>query len=418
MSKRTPEEGLAVYHEKANRMLDAVRLKNTGPVPVMMHTMLWYATYGGVTKRELMYDYDTLGRLCMQAMEEFEPDAFLPPHVVAALGPVMERTRFKQLQWPGHGVSDNSSYQYLDAEYMKASEYDDFIFDPTGYYLSTYLPRVMGAYEGLAQLAPLPAYSYFSLLFHAAQWNSPGVLKSLDELRSAGEESQRMQQHLGSFVGQAVQAGYVPGAGSIAYVPFDQLGDYMRGAKGVLTDMRRYPDKLLTAVEKLTVFQSRQAVVAGKASGSPYVFIPIHWGCDGFMSNEQFKKFWWPGLRHMIMELIANDLIPIVLWEANCSSRLEIIADIPAGKAVYYFESTPLKKAYEVLGGHICLRGNIPSSLFATGTPEQVDAYCRDLIETVGKGGGFMLDGSFGIPDEAPLENVRAMFESVRKYSA
>lgn len=416
MSKRTPEQGLARYQERADRMLDAVRLKNTGPVPVMMHTMLWYATYGGVTKKELMYNYDTLERLAFQAMEEFEPDAFLPPHIVAALGPVMERSGFKQLQWPGHGVHENASYQYLDAEYMKRDEYDDFIFDPTGYYLSTYLPRVMGAYEGLAQIAPLPAYSYFTLLYHTANWNAPAVRQSVAQLAHAGEEAQHMLERTGAFVEKAVRAGYVPGAGSVAFVPFDQLGDYMRGAKGILTDMRRVPDKLLEAVDKITVFQCRQAVAAGKASGSPYVFIPIHWGCDGFMSEEQFKRFWWPGLRRVMMALVENDLIPVILWEANCTTRLETIADFPEGKAVYYFENTPLKRAYEVLGGHICLRGNIPSSMYTTGTPEQIDAFCRDLIETVGKGGGFMLDGSFGIPDEAPVENVRAMFESVRKY--
>ena len=414
--KRTPEEGLAAYQEKSGRMMDAVRLKNTGAVPAIMHTMLWWAKYGGVTKREIMYDYDALARITMRAMEEFEPDAFRPPHVVAALGPTMELTRFKQLEWPGHGVGEDASYQYLDAEYMKADEYDEFIFDPTGYYLRTYMPRVMGAYEGLANITVLPSYAYFMLLYHARFWADPRVRQSLAELQQAGEESLRMWDHLGDFVGQAVRGGYVPSAGTIAWVPFDQLGDYMRGAKGILTDMRRHPDKLLAAVEKTTILQTRQAVASGKASGSPYVFIPIHWGCDGFMSNEQFKKFWWPGLRHMIMELIANDLVPTVLWEANCSTRLEIIADIPAGKAVYFFENTPLKKAYEVLGGHVCLRGNIPSPLFNTGTPEQVDAYCRDLIETVGRGGGFMLDGSFGIPDEAPIENVRAMFNAVRKY--
>ena len=34
----------------------------------------------------------------------------------------------------------------------------------------------------------------------------------------------------------------------------------------------------------------------------------------------------------------------------------------------------------------------------------------------VGRGGGFILDGAIGIPDEALLENVVAMAESVKKY--
>jgi hypothetical protein len=39
------------------------------------------------------------------------------------------------------------------------------------------------------------------------------------------------------------------------------------------------------------------------------------------------------------------------------------------------------------------------------------------LIEKVGKGGGFILDGAASIPDEAKPENVLAMARSVRKYA-
>ena len=41
-----------------------------------------------------------------------------------------------------------------------------------------------------------------------------------------------------------------------------------------------------------------------------------------------------------------------------------------------------------------------------------MNAYCEKLIEVVGKGGGFILDGAIGIPDEAKPPNVRAMAEA------
>ena len=66
----------------------------------------------------------------------------------------------------------------------------------------------------------------------------------------------------------------------------------------------------------------------------------------------------------------------------------------------------------------VCLHGNVPASLLTTGTPEQVEAYCRMLIEKVGKKGGFILDGATGIPDESRPQNVRPMYESVRRYNA
>jgi uroporphyrinogen-III decarboxylase len=116
--------------------------------------------------------------------------------------------------------------------------------------------------------------------------------------------------------------------------------------------------------------------------------------------------------------LIDNGLIPVVLWEADCTKRLEVIGDIPRGKVVYWFERTDLARAKEVLGDVVCLRGNVSPSLLTTGTPEEVDAACRHLIETVGRDGGLILDCAFGLPDETPVENARAMYRSVRKYSS
>ena len=51
-----------------------------------------------------------------------------------------------------------------------------------------------------------------------------------------------------------------------------------------------------------------------------------------------------------------------------------------------------------------------------TGTPAQVSDYCKKLIDIVGKGGGFIMDGATGIPDEAKLENVKAMKETTKEY--
>ena len=45
-----------------------------------------------------------------------------------------------------------------------------------------------------------------------------------------------------------------------------------------------------------------------------------------------------------------------------------------------------------------------------------VKEYCKKLIDVVGKGGGFILDGGIGIPDEAGPENVQAMADIVKTY--
>jgi uroporphyrinogen-III decarboxylase len=72
-------------------------------------------------------------------------------------------------------------------------------------------------------------------------------------------------------------------------------------------------------------------------------------------------------------------------------------------------------RAKELLGKDCCLQGNVPSSMIVTGEPAEVRGYCRNLIETVGKGGGFILAAG-SIADNPKLENLQAMMEAVREY--
>ena len=57
----------------------------------------------------------------------------------------------------------------------------------------------------------------------------------------------------------------------------------------------------------------------------------------------------------MLIGLIDGGVIPMPLWEADCTKRLEVIRDIPAGKCIYWFERTDMVKAFEVLGDVVAL---------------------------------------------------------------
>ena len=176
--------------------------------------------------------------------------------------------------------------------------------------------------------------------------------------------------------------------------------------------------RLLEAIDAMRGHLVTAAIANAKASGNPIVMIPIHWAPDAFMSPKQFETFWWPSFRQMMLDLIAADLIPMPLWESDCTKRLEIIKDIPPGKCIYWFERTDLVKAFEVLGDRVALRGNLSPSMMSTGTPQDVDAAVKHLVDKVwNRGGNLILEHAFGTPDETPVENVRAMFRAARHYA-
>ena len=81
------------------------------------------------------------------------------------------------------------------------------------------------------------------------------------------------------------------------------------------------------------------------------------------------------------------------------------------------FDQTDMAKAKEIVGDTLCLFGNVPSSMLKIGTPEEVKEYCKKLIDTAAKGGGFvMANGAFF--DHAKPENLQAMVEFSKEYGA
>ena len=325
----------------------------------------------------------------------------------------------KTLRWPGHGVGDDQPYQYVDKEYMTAADYDEFIFDPTGFYLSKFLPQVAEAFEGFVHLPGFPALSGLRVVAGIRAFARPEVKASLQRLMDAADEVQRMGEHAADFASRAAAHGYPLIAGASAGNPYDAVADYWRGATNTMKDLFRHKDKILASNEKVRGYMRDSVIASAKASGNPIVMITTHWCGDAFMSPKQFETFWWPSFRQQMLDFIDAGLIPMVLWEHDCNKRLETIADVPAGKCIYWFERTEnLKRAHQVLGDTVALRGGLEASTMATGTPADVDAAVREIVETVwNKGGNLLLDCGIGIPDEAPVENVRAMFDAARKYA-
>jgi len=410
---KTPEE---LFKERNKRVEDAIQLKVPDRVPFLPAFSFFPAKYAGITFEEAMYDYDKLAEISKKAVIDFEPDMYMNPFSQLALGPLMEIFDYKQLRWPGHGVSPNYTYQFVEDEYMKADEYDAFLYDTTDYMLRTYLPRVCGALEPLKRLPSLASQQYFRLLIGMAIFGEPEVAGAIETLLKGGAEASRMKSKMIAFIKDMAELGFPTQFGAVAYAPFDCIGDYFRGTRGVMLDMYRNPAKLIAAAEKVLSVMADSVVSAAKSSGVPRVFMPLHKGAQGFMSLEQFKTFYWPTLQKFMLIMIEEGITPCPLFEAGYTDRLEIIRDIPAGKAVYWFENTDMFKAKEVLGDRVCIRGNVPAPLLCTGSPQQVRDYCKELIDVVGRGGGFIMDGGIGIPDEARPENVKAMAEFTREY--
>jgi uroporphyrinogen-III decarboxylase len=193
------------------------------------------------------------------------------------------------------------------------------------------------------------------------------------------------------------------------------ISDFMRGMRGAMLDMYRCPDKLLAAIEKISEQTLKRIAAAPKATEFTTTFIALHRGADGFMSIKQFEKFYWPYLKKLVDALVEAGYTPEVFFEGDYTQRLEYLREFPKGKVIARFDRSDMAKVKQVLGGHICISGNVPASLLQTSDVEGVKKYCRWLIDVVGKDGGFIM-GPGSVVDEVKPENLKAMIDFTREY--
>jgi uroporphyrinogen-III decarboxylase len=250
---------------------------------------------------------------------------------------------------------------------------------------------------------------------HMVAFGTPEIQDALKAIMEAGKEAIAWIRHIVDFDITAKGMGFVGGAGGVSKAPFDIIGDTLRGTKAMMLDMYKRPEMVLKAIEKVTPLAIRQGVRGATVRGNPVVFMPHHKGADGFMSDAQFKRFYWPSLKEVILGLVSEGCIPFLFCEGGYNSRLQYLAELTRGSCLCIFDRTDMAKAKEVLGKTLCIGGNVPAGLILTGTAEQVRAYCKDLIDTAGKDGGYIMSLGCSM-DEAKPETLHAMIDFTKEY--
>ncbi len=316
----TPEE---LYRDREKRISDSITLRKPDRVPIAPSFGFFPAKYAGMTIGEVMNDPEKLWKAHWKTLTELMPDMGNDPYGFNFLGPLLKTLDYKQLMWPGHGLTGDVTYQFVEGEYMMGDEYDYFIEDPTDFLMRRYWPRICGSLQGLAKLPSLHniiSY-YMGIPKSLAQFSLPEVEEALEALKEAGRKSAQIVSYSKVFTEKAKEAGFPMQYGAVSQAPFDTLGDFMRGTRGIMLDMYRKPDMVVRACEKLLPFMIETAVEGMAVTGNKRIFIPIHKGIDVFMSTEQFRQFFWPTLKELMVELINRGMTPCPLWEVDCTSR-------------------------------------------------------------------------------------------------
>lgn len=122
---------------------------------------------------------------------------------------------------------------------------------------------------------------------------------------------------------------------------------------------------MLAAVDRLIPLAIDMGVNTANSSGNQIALIPFHKGADGFMSNADFKKFYWPSFKATLEGLTNEDVIPFMFVEGGYNQRM--------------------------------------------------DSYVKSLMETCAPGGGYFISPG-AVLDQAQNQNMHAYLKSAKQY--
>jgi len=399
--------------KRRKRVADVTALKEPDRVPFCPALGTAYTQYGGITKYEGMIDFRNFMPGVEDFLKRYEVDLFWPPTTYPIN--VMEVLGTDFIKWPGatHGLALNAGFQITDKTFLEEDQYDEFLSDPTAFIFNKVYSARHKKLKGLekAVINNVVEYGHFASL---ASFADPEVQDALHYLMRGGEEAAKWLQASGEINALALSLETPLGAVFGSTIGYDAFADMLRGYINVPMDLYTMPDKVQAACEVMDVF-SQKAIDGAAAMGLDFFFIPLHGGTDELMSDEMYRKYYWPYLNRMIEHLVSHDITPYILTEGNYDTRLEVLAEVPKGKVIYMFEKVDIARAKKVLGDTACICGNFPTTDLIYGTPEKTTEDTKRMLDVCMPGGGFIMCCSI-VLDNYKRELLDAWYEATLKY--
>jgi len=416
MEENTVKTAQQQFEERVKRVEDAIALKEPDRIPIAPFFDGVMLRLYGASYRDIFYDFRKAGEAVLRFYRDY-PLCDAQCFIGFTSGAANELAGTTMIDWPGRPgtiVSDFSTHQVIEYEYLLPEEYHELLDDFTGFMIRKYIPRAFRNLKGYSSLAFNPA-----LMLNATALSplySPEVLEMNKIIAEIAAKNAEAAAVTGEYYGRLADMGFPPFFTAISLAPYDILGDNFRGTIGIMEDLIEYEDE----IEKVCdMFADQQIEFLRYTASAPTpikrVFFPLHKGMDGFMSPKQYEKLYWKPLRKIVMALIDMGVTPFIYTEGKYDTRLECLTDVPKGKVIYHFEDVDMRKAKKTFEGIACISGNLPATLLEFGKKEDVVDYVKFLIDTCGPGGGYIFDTNAAV-ENAKRENLDAMFETLENY--
>lgn len=360
--------GQELYNEHYNRLKDSIAMKKTDRPPISLNAFAFCIKYGGGKLSDICLNPEYGNAVALKGLLELGD---VDSSVLAVDYPNMIGSFFlSEMKVPGRDLPEDMLWQIDEKGIMTEADYD------------TVLEKGWNAVFG-------------DMVNNRLKYG-------FSEMRSFMPMAPKLTQNV-------LDAGIVPLCGGpSAGGPFGTLCAG-RGIARFMRDLHRMPDKI-KAVMEVIASEKEPALREQVRNIKPLTC----WAggsreAGDFLSYKDFERFAWPYLKKSIEIIIEEGSNACLHLDMPWDRYFKYFLEVPKGRCILWPDGTSdIFKARDALYGHMCFMGDASPSLMTLGSPDDVYAYCKKLVEELSPSGFIMSTGCM-VPYNAKVENVKAM---------
>jgi uroporphyrinogen-III decarboxylase len=365
------------YQEKFERIQKAIKLEPVDRIPVIFAGMAFAPRFMGMSMADFCADPEAPVDTALDTMDKLGGFDGINAALFGRLTAVLPAMWLSRISIPGRDLPPDSLWQVRETEVMTIDDYDYIINKGWPAFQRYYLPRV----TSLADFDD------------ASGW--------------IGKNAARC-------VKRFPERNYVVISATSVGPPYENFCGG-RSMEKFIGDLYRIPDKVQAAMDVALPDIIQAAIGGAKASGSPGVWVGGWRTASSLVSPRLMNRFVWPYVVKIVDALVAAGLTPIFHWDQDWTQDLVRLQEIPARKCILNPDGmTDMRKFKKLAGDRVAMMGDVPSTLFVTGTPDDIYNYVKGLVDLFGATGLLLCPGC-DAPINAQVRNVEAFVAASHK---
>jgi uroporphyrinogen-III decarboxylase len=372
-----------IFQERLDRIQKAMRCEPVDRIPVMYMGTAFAPRYMGMSIAEFCASAESAARVTLEAMDRLSQFGTIDganSAIATRITPGLTTQWLSRIGVPGRDLPPDSLWQVREEEIMTQADYDTIVEKGYLEFLGGYLPKVIDMGEFQQFMAEIQTIT--------------------------GPLMHRYQEH-----------GYVVITGGFGSIPFE----YFCGGRSMerfFLDLYRMPDKVQAAMDAAFPAMMGMCIGPAKMSGRPGVWLGGWRSASALLAPKLWNRFVWPYFIKFAYALIDAGLTPILHLDQDWTRDLARLQELPARKCVLNPDGmTDIRKFKELMGDRMAVMGDVPAALLASGTPDDVRTYIRDLVRDIGRTGLLLCPGC-DAPINAKPENMEAFVAAGNEFGS